>query len=886
MIRERLKRLFTRRPADSALDEEFEFHLDMEREKLEGAGVAPAEARRRARLAFGGYDRIAEETRDSRGFTWFENVLRDTRHAVRGLARNPGFSSVAILTLAIGIGATTAVFSLANSLLIRPVAGVRAPDELVVVQFSSRPGLITGISHVNITDLHAATPALESVAGYARRSMQARAGSGVAFEVEAAVVQGEFFRVLGLRPRQGRWFTAEESAPAAAGDLIVISDRFRVAQFGDATNVVGRTLHLNSAVYTIIGVTPEGFHGTEHTSMTDVWLPPGAYGRMYHRPVDAADRRASIFYELVGRLAPGATAVQAELQLRAGMNSLIDLFPDINANYVEFQPTVHAGVGLPVSLREGTARTMRLLLGVVSVLLLIACANVANLLLSRGLARQGEITMRRALGASGARLVQQHLTEGMVLSLLSGIIGIGVAASLGVIFRAQSLLGLPAIDGLTLDWRVITFALCGAMLTGVIFTLAPAVAALRAHIFGPLQSAGRSVGSQGVRLRAALTVVQIAASLALLVGALLLVRTVQNLRGIERGYDAEAVLAYGFDPSPQGYDSESARALRRRLLESVRGLPGIQSASVASFLPVPGDRPLYRLSVPGRDGDPIVVAGFEVSADYFRTLGTRIVAGRAFTGSEEHEPPTAGAGVILSETAARELFGTVNPVDRLIEIGGFTSTTLQPVIGVAEDVRMAARDHVMPAVYQPLGAAALSHGYVLVRSSLTAAQTERLVTDALVRIDPNIPLFRAESLANALRRAIAEERLLARVLGLFALLAVTLAAIGLYGVIAYSVVRRRSEIGIRMAIGAPASEVVRLIARQSFALLSIGVLLGTLGAYWLSRSLENRIYEVSPVDPATYLAAIGFFAVVTALASAIPARAATRIDPIETLRPQ
>jgi predicted permease len=379
-------------------------------------------------------------------------------------------------------------------------------------------------------------------------------------------------------------------------------------------------------------------------------------------------------------------------------------------------------------------------------------------------------------------------------------------------------------------------------------------------------------------------VVQIAASLALLVGALLLVRTVQNLRGLERGYDADAVLAYGFDPSPQGHDAESARALRRRLLDDVAALPGIQSASVASFLPVPGDRPIYRLSVPGSGEQPLVAAGFDVSAEYFTTLGTTIIAGRAFTAAEQHEPPAAGRGVILSEAAALALFGDVAAAGRIVEVRGFTGTTLQPVIGVSQDVRMAARDHIMPTVYQPLGAAAMPHGYVLVRSALPPAQTEQLVADALARIDANIPFFRAESLGQSLRRANAEELLLARLLSLFALLAVTLAAIGLYGVVAYSVAQRRREIGVRMALGARAVSVVGLVARQSFTLLSVGVLLGTLGGYAFSRALASRMYGVAPVDAATYIVAIAGFAAVAALASAIPTRSATRVDPMETLR--
>jgi hypothetical protein len=324
--------------------------------------------------------------------------------------------------------------------------------------------------------------------------------------------------------------------------------------------------------------------------------------------------------------------------------------------------------------------------------------------------------------------------------------------------------------------------------------------------------------------------------------------------------------------------------LRRRLLDDVAALPGIQSASVASFLPVPGDRPLYRLSVPGSGDQPVVAAGFDVSAEYFTTLGTRIIAGRAFTAAEQHEPTAAGRGVILSEAAARALFGVVAAVGRSVDVRGFTGTTQQPVIGVAQDVRMAARDQVMPTVYQPLGAAAMPHGYVLVRSALPPAQTEQLVADALARIDANIPFFRAESLGQSLRRANAEELLLARLLSLFALLAVTLAAIGLYGVVAYSVAQRRREIGVRMALGARAVSVVGLVARQSFTLLTVGVLLGTLGGYAFSRALASRMYGVAPVDAATYIVAIAGFAAVAALASAIPTRSATRVDPMETLR--
>ncbi|MBR9989642.1 MAG: ABC transporter permease [Gemmatimonadetes bacterium] len=867
------------------VDEELQFHLAMERERLERSGLDASEAARRARLVFGGYDRIVEETRDASGFVRLENAWRDVRFGWRGLRRNPGFTAAAVLTLAIGIGATTAVFSLANALLIRPVAGVRAPQDLVVVQFPSDDGFMLDISHANIVDLRAGVPALTGLAGHGGRTMQARSADGVGapFEVDAAIVQGEWFDVLGLQPQQGRWFADKEARPDAAGDVVVISDRLRSSHFDGATGVVGRTIELNAERYTIIGVAPAGFHGTDRTSETDVWLPPSSYGRMWHRPIDAADRQASIYGEMIGRLAPGASAVQAEQQLRTTMSSLVARYPDVNRMHADSPPEVHAGIGLPPAVRAQTERTIRLLFGIVSVLLLIACANVANLLLFRGLSRQGETMVRRALGASGARLAQQHVMEGLLLSLLGGVAGVAVALLLSRAFAGQALPGMGSVEGMPLDWRVIAFAVTGALFTGVVFTLAPALAALRYRLYGAVRSGGRSGGTESARLRGALTIVQVGASMTLLVAALLLGRTVQNFSRVERGFDAEAVLAFGFNPAPQGHDVEASRDLRRRLLEEVAVLPGIISASVASALPVPGDRFRVRISVPGNDRR-VEVTSLDVSAGYFTTVGTRVVAGRSFTAAEQHASPAAGRGVVLGAATARALFGDADAVGRIVDMHGFTGTTQQPVIGVAEDVRLGARDDVTPVVYQTLGAAALPAGYVLVRSALAPAETERTVAATLARIDPAIPLFLAESLADGFRHAVSEERLIARLLFTFATLAVTLAGIGLYGVIAYAVARRHREIGIRMALGARAGSVVALVVRQSLTMVAAGTALGVVGGLALSHVLASRTYGVTPTDPTTYVLAIAVFAAVAALASALPAMAAVRIDPMRTVR--
>lgn len=803
-------------------------------------------------------------------------MLNELRFAIRGLARTPGFTAVAVITLALGIGATTAVFTLVDSVLLRALPYPDS-DRIVSIRHEGRGGedelpISTGL--YLLYREHARSISSIALQGNAVMNIT---GENDAERVAGAVVTPSIHDVLRVNPVQGRRLM-ESDGETGADPVVILSHAYWQSRFGGDASVLNTTLLMNGVSRQIVGIMPPGFAYPDEEAR--FWIP---------LTVDPANAPLAAFgAEGIARMADGTTleAVRADV---AGIIDRLEVLAADDAATVSFLREVRIA-SVVDTLKNvvvgNVSRVMWTLLGMVAFVLLIACANVANLLLSRGIARQAELAMRRALGATRARLLQQQLAEGAVLSLAGAVLGVGVAVLFGELFRTGSVAGLPVLEEFTIDGRVIAFALCAALGTSLFFTLIPALAGRRARSGLALRAGGRSAGDAGAGLRSALTVVQVAASLALLVGALMLVQTVRNLHGIERGYEPDAVLAYGFTPSPQGYGSQAARTLRRRLLEEVALLPGIRSASVASALPVPDDRFMSRLSVPGREADPLVVATFDVSAAYFTTLGTRIVAGRAFTPAEQHQPLSETPGVILSAAAARELFGTADPLNRVVEIRGFTGTTLQPVLGIAEDVRMAARDEVMPVMYQPLGAAALPHGYLLVQSNLGPAQTQQMVTGALARLDPAIPLFQSESLADALRHAIAAERLLAVALGLFAALAVTLAAIGLYGVIAYSVARRRSEIGIRMAIGAPRLAIVRLIAMRSFRLLGIGVLAGSVAAYALGRLLESRIYGVSPVEPSLYLAAIVFFVAVTALASALPARAATRIDPARALRPQ
>ncbi len=879
----RLRALVKRGREDHELEEELRFHLEQEAQRYRQQGLDEAAAVRRARLGFGGYDRIVEETREARGMVVLENLVRDVRIALRGLGRTPGFTLIALLALTVGIGATTAVFAVASALLFRPIEGIRDADALFVARLVDDAGIINGFSHANITDLRAASPALSGLAGYSNRMMQASTGAG-AVEVAATVVDGDYFGVLGVVPQRGRWFTSQERAASASGDVVVISDHLWASWFDRAADVVGRTVQMNADTYTIIGVAPAGFGGTLRTHSTDVWLPVAAFGRIWHRPIDASDRQASILDELVGRLAPGASAAVAQRQLRTAMADLVRSHPHANAHLSTYSLDLHEGIGLDIGARAHTTRIVRLLLGVVLVLLLTACANVANMLLLRGVTRRGETALRSALGASTGRLLQQHVIEGLVLSLSGGIAGVALALMLSGTVGGQGVLGLPAIESVPIDRRVVGFALLSTLLTGLFFTILPGIASVRGALAARLRQAGRGASSGSGDLRGALIVLQITASITLLIGALMLVRTVRNLERVDLGFDATGVHAFGVTPAPQGYTVDEARAFNRRLRDATDALPQVRSAAISSFSPTAEGALVSRLKLPGSDAEPIRAVTNEVSASYFETIGTRLLAGRTFSRAEQDATLENSPGILLSQTAARRLFDGADALGRVVDVDGMTGTTQQVVIGVVEDVRSTPRAGPVPAAYVPIGSSSMSQSHVLVRSALPLEQTKALIGDVVAGLDPDIPFFVAESLGDGVRRTVAEERLLARILSVFAALAVLLAAIGLYSVIGWSVEQRRREIGIRMALGARAQGVVRMVVGQSLYLGLIGGVAGVAGGYALSRIFASRMFGVTPVDPLAYVAALLGFAVVALLASAVPALAATAVDPLETLR--
>lgn len=496
--------------------------------------------------------------------------------------------------------------------------------------------------------------------------------------------------------------------------------------------------------------------------------------------------------------------------------------------------------------------------------------------------------MRRALGASAGRVLRQHLVEGLLLSVMGAVAGLIVAMSIMQIFEGQDFFGLPPSGDIQMDWRVLGFALLLGVLTGSTFGTLPAVVASRQAPLTNLKSVGRSEAGIGARLRGTFTVVQIATSLALLVGALLLTHTLQNLKGVDLGFEPDGIVAFGLNPQPQGYSDEEVRALRSRLLQETATLPSVQTASLSSSAPFAGvSLRLRYLAGHAPDRKPVEAPSSFVSPGYFHAMEIPLLAGRTFLQTEVDLASEAAreGPIILSHSLARELFSEADPIGRQVIEDGYREQFTHTVVGVVDDIRAGElRGPPTPAAYRPIAASWGSNMWLLVRSDLPQAQTEAGVREILERIDSSLPFYRVQPITDAIREEVGREELFARVLRLLAILATALAAVGLYGLVSYSVVQRTREIGIRVALGARVGAVVGLVARQFALLVAIGTIAGLLGAVALSRLLASQLFGVAPLDPLTYAMAATILALVALIASIIPARAATRVDPVHALK--
>jgi predicted permease len=879
-LRFRLRALLRRGAVERELDDELRFHLEQQIEKHVAAGRSRAEATRLARLELGGMSRVKEECRDARGVTLLEELIQDLRYGVRKLRRSPGFTAVALLTLALGIGANTALFSVVNAVLLRPLPYER-PDELVVIS-QSKPNFATGsVPYLNFRDWQRENRTLAAMAVF-RYSGFSLTGIGPAEQVNAMFVTSDLFPLLGVEPVVGRTFARGEDE-VGAPPLALIGASLWKRKFEGSPDVVGRTILLDGRGYTIAGVMPATFSLMLDGVARDVYVPIGQWSNNL-----LLDRGAGLGIRGVGRLAPGVSIEQAQADLDRITARLAQIYPEENrgtgARLIAFDDWA---VGR-------TRSTLLVLFGAVGLVLLIACVNVANLLLARATGRARELAIRVALGAGRRRLIRQLLTESTLLALAGGAFGLLVAAW-GTPATLALLPGsLPRASEIALDGRVLIFTLVVSLVSGLLFGLAPALKATESNLHGALRDGGR--GTSGARHRAqdVFVVVQMAMVLVLLVGAGLLIRTLTRLWNVDPGLDPAGVTTFGLSlpPSMSEVSPAATRAYLRQAEARIRAIPGVERVALSTGgLPLQADdQQLFWL-----DGAPKPASSSEMSwalwyvvgPDYQRAMGIPLLRGRFFTARDDENAPLA---VVVDDLFAREYFGTDDPIgkrlnlndyDRSAEVVGVVGHVIQ--WGLDSEDRQSLRAQLyLPIMQLPDATMAPRSGVdVVMRASGVGFETIRA---ALQDMSAEQVAFGARTMDQVISDSLAGRRFSMVVFAVFAALALLLASVGIYGVVSYAVGQRAGEIGIRMALGARRSDILRMVLRQGARMAILGIAIGLAAAVALTRLMTSMLYGVSPTDPLTYAAVALGLAAVALAACCLPARRAMRIDPMVALR--
>ncbi|MCI0486611.1 MAG: ABC transporter permease [Blastocatellia bacterium] len=811
------------------------------------------------------------------------NLLQDLRYGLRMLIKNPGFTAVAVLSLALGIGANTAIFTLVDNVLLRPLA-VEEPDRLALV-LSSRPkDLNYNFSYPLYRDMRDQNNVFSDLLAYSRVDLNLSEGDQTE-RIEGEIVSGNYFSALGINPTPGRAFLPEEDRTPGAHPVAVISYGLWQRRLGSDPGIIGKSLKLSGYDFTVIGVAPEGFDGIYLGNRAEIWVPMMMQQQVESRFGELLNESGSSWLYIIGRLKPGIDLAQGE----AGLQPLYRHIQETHNRPLEDQITLRSGRQGHSTLPGDLSLSLWLLMGGVGLVLLIACANIANLLLARSAARSKEIAIRLAIGAGRGRLVRQLMTESLLLALLGGAGGIILA------FWSTDLLAAllpndsfaPVELDLALDARVLGFAFLLSLVTGILFGLAPALNASRPDLVATLkeETARFGRGSRRFGLRNLLVVMQVALSLLLLVGAGLFVRTLQNLRGLDLGFDNRNILLMSVDLSKQGYTRERGQEFYRQLIERAGSLPGVRSVAWASVPPVNAGGSRATVDIEGytpQTDEEMELNFLTIGPGYFQTLGIPIVRGREF--NEQDKPGTPG-GFIINETMAHRYLPGQDPLGKRISMSGPDGPFLEIVGVVADSKYRSMRERPRPSYYIPMSRAIFLRMAVLhVHTDGDPKALIAAVGNEVRALDKDLPVYNVKTLSDQLDQALGEERLATTLSSLFALLALLLAAIGIYGVMAYSVGRRTREIGIRMALGAQKGDVLRLVLGESLILVLVGIAIGLGAAFYVTRSLESLLYEVSATDPLTF-ASISLLLVVVALAAAyLPARRAAKVDPMTALR--
>jgi predicted permease len=959
------------------LDQDIRDHIDRETQDNIDRGMSPEEARYAAVRKFGNVTRVKEDTREVWTFVWLEQLAQDIHFGLRMLAKSPGFAAVAILTLALGIGANTAIFSLVDAVLLRSLP-VQNPSQLVLLQWRARNSpnihgyMNSGDCPLNVMPGAAnpygcsfSEPMFREIAqasifaattAFANSGRLNLTGNGPATVINGQLVSGDFFRTMGLKAAAGRLFEAADDTPSAA-PVAVLNYGYWQSAFGGSHDVIGRAIELNNVPFTIIGIAEQRFTGITPGSDYDVWLPLSDAQRITDL-VFWQNRSSDVsiwWLTIVGRLKPGTQLASAQAAVSGlfrneMLHGAVPLFHDGEMalrpggpggrgprSDQMFHGAMPPGGGTIVAAPAGAApqagpqalstgsdnpqvtllpaqtgltgarsqysNPLYVLMLAVGIILLIACANVAGLMLARAAARQKEMAVRLALGAGRARVVRQLLTESVMLSVLGGALGIlfaywGAHAIVSFVSSNQT---RPLGFATGVDLRVLGFTLAISLFTGILFGIVPTLRGARVDLTPALKEGERSSGSSGhaagkwFSIGNALVVAQVALAIIVLVGAGLLVRTLQNLRSIDVGFDSHNILVFEIDPTLIGYKGARVDAFYRDLQGRLAETPGVKSASY-SILPLLSNRlGITGFHWPGTLKDQISMAdGLAVGPNFFATMHIPFLAGRDFNTSDFKvsaansgaTPSSARTAVIVNEAFVRKYLGKENPLGK--QFGEAEASEDHPsltgyeIIGVVRDAKYnSLRRDIQAMMYTPQSAGGASF------ELRTAADPQSIlpaVREVVAQVNTNLPLFDVKTESQQIDRLLFQERLVARLSGFFALLALVLACVGLYGLLSYEVSRRTREIGIRMALGAHPGSVLKLVLRQGIALAIVGAAVGIAVALGVTRYLASMLYDVHANDPLTMLAVASLLTLVAVAACYIPARRAMRVDPLVALR--
>jgi putative ABC transport system permease protein len=884
------------------VDDELRFHFDMTVEELMARGMSPEEARREAERRFGSVEQTRArlesidqgQVRQRTMQNWWSAFSQDARYAIRGLRHRPGFALAVIITLGLGIGANATMFGVVDRLLLRPPAMLVDPAMTHRVYFfrtstDGRESPTTNIQVRRYRDVAELTRSFSQTAGFFTGDIAVGSGES-SREMSVGLVSASFWPFFGVKAAEGRFFTPDEDQFPGGSDVAVLGHPFWQAQYGGRRDAIGQTLSVGQKTYTIIGVTPEGFTGTDHrTPVVYIPLTAGA-GDLFGNPdpTRILTTYSASWMEMLVRRKPGVSldAATADLthafrqsyERQLGVNPAIRVLRDSRPRAIAGSIVRERGP------QQGDGSRVALWVSVAAIVLLIACANVANLLLARALRRRREIAVRVALGVSRGRLISQLLTETMTLALLGGLAGLAFAHWGGGVLRSVLLSNLDSVDTFA-DLRILGFTAAATLVAGLIAGIVPTIQASRPDLTGALKAGGREGGVRSSRTRTTLLVVQGALSVVLLVGAGLFVRSLSNARNLPLGYDPDHVLYVSAQMRGVRLDSASAVALKQRLVSQAKGVAGVvavgRTTSVPFYQNIEED-----LYVPGIDSVNRLGSFYYhgVSPEYFTAMGTKILRGRPLTDDDRAGSMRA---IVVSEAMGKKLWKDADPIGKCVRVGA-DSNPCSTVVGVAENIRRGSMDDTWEEGLQYYVALDQTtrpqSGGLFVRTRGDAAELKEMLRRELQRVMPGISYVNVTPLQTIIAANMAQWQLGATMFSVFGVLALLLAAVGLYSVIAYNVTQRSHELGVRVALGAQARDLIRMVVREGIGVSVAGLLIGGLVTYYVSTYVATLLFKVSPHDPAVYVAVGATLFAVALAASWFPALRASRVDANTALR--